>query len=230
MKPIVRFAPSLLALLMGCAPQLVSGGEDSAYLKEIAPPAQTTSQKLLPLAPGTFWEMNGISEKRITRDKIVVVGPKQVGTSTGTHLQLFREGALWRQEVYKNDDSGLSLLAFGEKQQELLVLSPPLPLLKATLHEGDEITWKGSVRFKGKDYLSTAYTRVTAQENLQTRTGRFQCFRIDSVLTMSRPKEQPLHFPSIRWLSEKIGFVRRSFADAGKPALQDLERYQVQSK
>lgn len=222
------FVAFLLVLLSGCTPQLVTGGEDSAYLKDLPAPAKTSSLKLLPLATGNFWEMNGINEKRATRDKIVVMGPKQVGSVQGTYIQLLRDGALWRQEVYRNDENGLALLAFGEKQPELLVLSPPLPLMKSTPSEGDAVSWKGSVQFKGKQYAATAYSRVTALESLQTRTGRFQCFRLDSVVTMSRPKERPLHFPSIRWFSEKIGFVRRSFADGGKPAMQDLERYQVQ--
>ena len=59
-----------------------------------------------------------------------------------------------------------------------------------------------------------------------TRLGRLQAYRLDSVLTMSRP-EGPLHFPNVRWLTSGIGFIRRGYADDGSPVLSEMERYRT---
>jgi hypothetical protein len=232
---MTRF-PVCLALvcllpLVGCTPKISTGGEDSDYLKDHSPPTATaTSTQVFPLAPGNYWEMDAISDGDHHQHKIVVVGPKQVGAVTGMYVQYLRDGALWRQEVYRNDDQGLFLLAYGEKKPELLVLDPPLPILKARLEEGTEVTWAGNVRFQANKYPATGFSRISSPETLTTRKGRFQAYRLDSVITMSRPGTKSLHFPSVRWLSKDIGLVSRQYADGGKPAAEVLEKYMVQGK
>jgi hypothetical protein len=219
---------ALLSLSAGCETKLVPGGEDSNYLKDLPTPARdTTSTKLFPLVPGNYWELNAVSDTKRYHTKIVATGARPILGNTGVHLQLLRDGVLWRQEVYRNDSSGLYLLAYGEKKPDLLVLDPPLQLTKHNIVAGDDISWTGNVRFQGKTYPATAYTRISTLETLNTHKGRFQAYRLDSVISMTRPGEKPLHFPSIRWLSKGIGIIRRSYADSGKPALEELDKYMV---
>jgi hypothetical protein len=219
---------TVLSLSTGCAPKLIPGGEDSNYLKDLSNPApETTSTKLIPLAPGNYWELNAVSGTKRYHTKIVATGPRLVLGNTGVHVQLLRDGVLWRQEVYRNDSNGLYLLAYGEKKPDLLILDPPLQLTKHNIVAGDDISWAGKVRFQGKTYPATAYTRLSTLETLNTHKGRFQAYRLDSVISMIRPGEKPLHFPSIRWLSKGIGIIRRSYADSGKPALEELDKYMV---
>lgn len=226
LTPVLALAA--LPLLAGCAPQLVAGGEDSSYLKDLTTaPSDVTSAKLFPLAVGNYWDMNAMSETKRYRHKVVADSVKSIGGRNGIHLNYLRDGALWRQEVYQNNGDGLYLLAYGEKKPELLVLDPPLQLIKSDVVEGAEIPWKGVVRFQGKSYPATAYSRVSSLDTLTTRKGRFQAYRLDSVVSMTRPGQKPLHFPSIRWLSKGIGLVRRSYADQGKPAIEELEQYMV---
>ena len=223
----------LLCLLpvLGCAPKISTGGEDSDFLKDHSPSTSTvTSTQVFPIAPGNFWEMDAVSEGNHHRHKIVVVGPKQVGSVTGMYVQYLRDGALWRQEVYRNDDKGLFLLAYGEKKPELLVLNPPLPILKARIEEGSELTWQGSIRFQNKTFPATGFSRISSPDTQTTRKGRFQAYRLDSVITLERQGEKSLHFPSVRWLSKDIGLVSRQYADGGKPAVEVLEQYMVQGK
>ena len=220
-----------LSVISGCTSQLSSGGEDIEYLKNLQSNGQRIESKpLLPLAPGNYWEMTAISEKNKTKDKIEVVGPIQVAGKNGLLVKLLRNGSLWRQEVYRNDAAGIWLMAFGEKQVDLLQLDPPIRLLASSFHEGDEVNWKGNILFKSKRYEATGYCRVTSLETLQTQMGRFQAYRLDSVISMIRPNDIPLHFPSVRWLSQDIGFIRRSYADDGRPAVQNLERYMIRGE
>jgi hypothetical protein len=221
---------SILALgvISGCSSQFSSGGEDIGYLKDPQNGlSKTSSRSLLPLVTGNYWEMTAVSEKNKTKDRIEVVGPIKVMGQSGLLVKLLRNGILWRQEVYRNDSTGIWLLAFGEKQAELLQLDPPIHLLESSFREGDEINWKGNILFKSKRYDAIGYCRITSQETLQTKIGRFQAYRLDSVISMIRPNDIPLHFPSRRWLSRDIGFIRRSYADGGRPAVQDLDRYMV---
>ena len=218
-----------LSLISGCTSKFSSDGEDIDYLKDLqSTEPKTDSKPLLPLSPGNYWEMTAISEKNKTKDKIEVVGPIQVAGQNGLLVKILRNGSLWRQEVYRNDSTGIWLIAFGEKQADLLQLNPPMRLLAPSFHEGDEVNWKGNIIFKTKRYEATGYCRITSQETLQTKMGRFQAYRLDSVVSMVRPNDIPLHFPAIRWLSRDIGFIRRSYADSGRPAVQNLERYMVQ--
>lgn len=232
MRLFSRYLVALsVAPLLGCAPKISTGGEDSDFLKDYTPPTSTvTSTQVFPLAPGNYWEMDAVSDGDHHRHKILVAGPKQVGSATGMYVQYLRDGALWRQEVYRNNEQGLYLLAYGEKKPELLVLDPPLPILKPRLDEGSELTWKGSVVFQNKRYPATAFSRISSPETLTTRKGRFQAYRLDSVITLERPGEKSLHFPSVRWLSKDIGLVSRQYADGGKPAAEVLEQYMVQGK
>ncbi|WP_309709500.1 hypothetical protein [Armatimonas sp.] len=220
-----------LSIISGCASKFSSGGEDLDYLKDLQRnEPKTDSKPLLPLYPGNYWEMTAISEKNKTKDKIEVVGPIQIAGQNGLLVKILRNGSLWRQEVYRNDSTGIWLMAFGEKQTDLLQLDPPMRLLASSFHEGDEGNWKGNILFKTKRYEATGYCRITSQETLQTQMGRFQTYKIDSVISMVRPNDIPLHFPAIRWLSRDIGFIQRSYADGGRPAVQNLERYMVRGK
>jgi hypothetical protein len=220
-----------LGSLSGCAPTLTQGGEDLNFLQDIpAPRAEVRSENLLPLTPGNFWTMRGVSGDYRGLDKIVVGDSVLILGHKGTMVQLLRDGSLWRQEVYQQDASGLRLIAFGEKKADILQLDPPMQLLKPTFREGDEISWSGKIHFQKKIYSATGFCRVSSQDSVQTPKGRFQTYRLDSVIAMSRDKGTPLFFPAIRWLSRDIGFIRRSFADGGKPVVQELDSYMVKDK
>lgn len=229
----MRRASALVALLAllgaGCTPSVVEGGEDRDYLKDPPPPeaAPINTATLLPLNPGNYWDMLVATERNVVRERLVVVGPLMVGKEQGVLLELQRSGKVWRQEVYQSTAEGIRLLAFGEKRSQLLVLNPPFPIAPGSAQEGQGISWKGTLSFGNNAFPATGYSRVTLKDTIQTRSmGRFQAYRIDSVVTMRR-KEGPLHFPQVRWLYPGIGFIRRSYADAGLPASAELERYQV---
>ena len=217
--------------LFGCAPTLTQGGEDLNFLLDIpAVSAEVRSENLLPLTPGNYWTMRGVSGEYRGLDKIVVGNPVQILGRKGTMVQLLRDGALWRQEVYQQDSNGLWLVAFGEKKADILQLDPPMQLLKPTFHEGDEISWSGKIHFQKNSYPATAFCRVSFQDSVQTPKGRFQTYRLDSVISMDRGKGKPLFFPAVRWLSRDIGFIQRSFADGGRPVVQQLDSYMVKDK
>lgn len=230
MKKCLYILFSIVPLLVGCQGSVSSGGEEMQYLQDVEEAKETLSRPLLPLSVGTYWEMNAVSEAKKTRDKITVVGPITIRGKQGTLIKLMRGDQLWRQEVYQNDKEGVSLLAFGEKRVELLELDPPMKLLTPRFKSGDELSWSGQIHFLNRSYLATGYCRASSLETVQTKMGRFQAHRLDSVITMNRPGDIPLHFPAIRWLSQDIGFIRRSYADGGKPAIQELDRYMVQGK
>jgi hypothetical protein len=230
MKKYLYLLFSVIPLLTGCQGSVSSGGEEMQYLQDIEDAKETLSRPLLPLSVGTYWEMNAVSEAKKTRDKVTVVGPVTIRGKQGVLVKIMRGDQLWRQEVYQNNQEGIFLLAFGEKKVELLELDPPMKFLNSRFKNGDELSWKGRIYFLNKSYPASGYCRASSLETIQTKMGRFQAQRLDSVITMERPGEIPLHFPAIRWLSQEIGFIRRSYADGGKPAIQELDRYMVPGK
>ena len=220
-----------LASFSGCTPTLTQGGEDLNFLGDIpTDSAEVRSGDLLPLTPGNYWIMRGVNGDYRGLDKIVVGGPVLILGNKGTMVQLLRDGSLWRQEVYRQDASGLWLVAFGEKKSDVLQLDPPMQLLKPTFREGDEISWSGKIHFQKNSFPATAFCRVSPQDSVQTPKGRFQTYRLDSVIEMDRGKGKPLFFPAVRWLSRDIGFIKRSFADGGRPVVTELESYMVKDK
>lgn len=208
---------------------MVEGGEDRDFLKD--PPkreeAPIATAALLPLTPGNYWDMNVANEVAVFRERVMAKGPLLVGKEQGILVEIQRNGKVWRQEVYQNTAQGIRLLAFGERQTQLLVLNPPFPITPPLAHEGEGASWKGTLSLGKNTFPATGYSRVTLKDTIQTRSmGRFQAYRVDSVVTIRR-KEGPLHFPQVRWLYPGIGFIRRSYADAGQPANAELERYHV---
>lgn len=225
----MRYALSCLtalALLAGCTPKIEFTGADRDYLADIPKSdSTTTSANLLPLQVGSVWEMSGTAQGRAVSDEIRVLGPATVGPETGTLLGIYRYKKLWRREVYTNDTRGLRLLAFGEDKEALLALSPPLTVCSASVHEGDALPWNGEIIFKKQRFKAHGFSRCSGQDSLRIRLGSYVANRIETVITMERPNDSPLHFPSIRWLAPGLGFIQRSYADDGRPATTHLERY-----
>ncbi len=214
-----------LAGAHGAEAAFSEGGKDIAYLADKGTPAGSDSAELLPLKTGNNWEFDATTEGGRVPEQVIVRGPEVVGGVSGIALDILRGGKLWRREVYQHDGKALRLLAFGDATSTRIVLSPPMALVALPVTEGGEVHWKGNLILKGQKLPTIGYSRVSARENIVAGAGRFAAYRVDSVLTIDGAK--PTHFPAIRWLAPGIGFVRRGYADGGKPAVAELKRFTV---
>jgi hypothetical protein len=211
-------------------PQIAEGGKDMNYLSTAVPSKDTVDGKtaLLPLKQGNSWEFSVQGAEKPIAEQVVVTGPVTVRGQVGMRCEIRRAGRVWRQEIYRETPTGIELLAFGDASQNKIEIDPPLSLLRYPLKDGEEERWKGKLTVRGKVLRATGYSRISARENIVAPAGRFVSYRIDTVLTIPNATT-PTHFPSIRWLASGIGFVRRGYADTGKPAVAELKRFSVKS-
>ncbi|MGC4042215.1 MAG: hypothetical protein QM758_00235 [Armatimonas sp.] len=202
------------------------GGKDIDYLtdKSVAT-GNVPTDNLLSLKPGSTWEFDSVTAQGKIPEKVIVGGPRVIHGQTGVDVSIFRGGKLWRREVYQQDDKGLRLMAFGDATATLIEINPPLDLVNYPVKEGGDIYWKGTLGIRGRQLPTIGYARVSARENIVSPAGRFVAYRLDSVMTVEG--EKPTHFPAIRWMAPGIGFVRRGYADEGKPAVAELKRFTV---
>lgn len=226
LKPGQKSAKALALL----EPQIGESGKDMEYLTTAGPASESleASVALLPLKQGNTWTFNVQSEAKPFAEQVVVTGPVTVLGRAGMHCNILRGGRIWRKEIYRETSQGADLLAFGDASSNRIELNPPMPLLRYPLKEGAEVRWEGILSIRGKRLQATGYSRVSARENVVVPAGRFVSYRIDTVLTIPSGAKAT-HFPSIRWLASGIGFVKRGYADTGKPAVAELARFSVKS-
>lgn len=217
---------ALLGLSVGCEAPVIDSGKDIAYLAEPQEPADASSEPILPLAAGNTWVMDVASTKARAEDQLRVVGPIALGRESGTLIEVRRGGQIWRREAYRVEKEGVSLLGFGEGQQPLLTLEPPLRLYRLPVKVGTYSSWDGMIQIKNRRYSAVGFSRTSSRDDLTTTAGRFVTYRIDTVISI-RNTSKPTHFPTIRWLAPGIGFVKRGYADGGNPALAELKRFSV---
>lgn len=221
----------LLALLAlaGCGSDIPETGKDAAILADPATPAQPVPHaQLLPLKPGNRWFMTTRSEDTAVAEVYVVGSTLSIRGVSGIVVDALRNNKPWRREVYRQSPEGLLLLAFGDAGKPLMPLTPPMPLTRATVVEGDTVAWTGTIRIDNRDVPSRGFSRVSLRENIQsTRAGINDAFRIDTIVTLQSATGTPTHFPTIRWLCPGIGFVRRAFVDTGKAAQGELDKVEL---
>ena len=228
--------PSLLLLaglsvaLSGCTEPSHSSNIDSAFLN--APLNSITSQdpqsNLLPLTPGNTWQMRTVARGQRFYDVIQVSksSPATGKAPAGVELQITRDGKPWRREFYLPQSNEVVLSAMQDETSPLMVLNPPLTLVKTPLEEGQMQKWRGTLTLKGVDYPATAFSRLSSYEPVTASAGLFKAYRIDTVVTITGDGRE-LRFPSVRWLAPGVGFVRRGFADQGQPAFSELLQFNV---
>jgi hypothetical protein len=213
------------AAITALEPSVGGGGKDIDYLTDkSSSEGAVTDGTLLPLKTGASWEFDAQGPSGKILERVVVGGPVTIGGVTGKRIDIFRNNKLWRREVYQEDKKALKLLAFGDGKGQLLELKPDFALTTYPAREGSEVHWKGTITIQGRTLPATGYSRISARENIVSAAGRFAAYRFDSVLTIN-VGEKPTHFPGIRWLAPGIGFVRRGYADEGKPAIAELKRF-----
>ena len=208
-------------------PQIADGGKDASYLADASAGSDDSpATNLLPLAPGNNWDFDVEAGSLHGAERVVLGGPVTVGKLTGVACDIQRGGKVWRREIYRQDASGIQLLAFGDASPNRIDISPPITLLRYPLKKGEELRWQGTINVRGHALPATGFSRISAREKIVSPAGRFIAYRLDTVMTI-QSGSKPTHFPSIRWLASNIGFVRRGYADGGKPAIAQLKRFSV---
>ena len=208
-------------VLTGCQTEtLMDGGPEVRYLTSKPPVVKDSSQPLLPLTNGTAWNM-------ITGDggNVKIEGRVAGQDAAGNILIEFRKnGSLWRREVYKNTATGLFLTGMGEDTKPMMQLIPPVPLLHYPLHEGDGQSWTGTFRYGSITYAATSFSRISAVEDIKSTVGKNTTYRVDTLITINQDGRL-VKFPTLRWMSPGIGFIRHSFVDEGRNYVADLQKF-----
>ena len=217
---------SISSLLTGCrGAAFIEGGPEIRYLTSKPPvinAAKVSDTSLVPLKPGTHWEMRllGAPEQKQTLVDVKIV--KSDGD--GSWMEIRKDGQLWRREVYRSTASGLYLTAMGEDNKPVMRLSPPVAVLLYPAQEGDAQSGYSTFRYANAAYSATSYSRVSALEKVRYADGIKMAYRIDTLVQINQ-EETVIKFPTIRWLVPGVGFVRRSFVDQGRPVFAELQKF-----
>ncbi|MDX1933062.1 MAG: hypothetical protein SFU56_10695 [Capsulimonadales bacterium] len=214
----------------GCENEIRPSGPDIAILESPSGTAMTATldNPLLSLKKGNFWEMMayrqnvGSSEVTVTRDRYVVHGPITVGGIAATEIRILRNGKTWRREVYRMNGPVLELVAAQDENSELMRYSPPVPLFKYPVREGDYLNWAGTFTIRGETLAARALSRISGQETVQTPAAVFKTLRVDTMIALG---DGQIKFPSARWFAPGVGFVRRGYAEMKNPASAEVVRF-----
>jgi hypothetical protein len=220
----------LLALpLAGCEEDTGSIGQDSAYLN--APLSSNDPKEertnLLPLKPGSWWDMHAVCAGESNEDRYVVVGPVTEGDVSGIQVDQMRKGKRWRREIFQQKGDTLYICAMQDETSQLMRYNPPIPLCKEPVSEGDVLQWYGDFRMGKETLPARALSRISGKETVTTPTGKFKTFRVDTIVQVTRGKQE-VKFPTVRWLTARVGYVRRGYADKGRPAFSEVKKFNVQ--
>jgi hypothetical protein len=212
-------------LIAGCqGTPFIEGGPEIRYLTSKPPTIKSTpSQPLLPLTPGTKWEMHqiGVAENETSQIEILVARQEENGDKL---LEVRKNGKLWRREVYKDTPKGLYLTAMAEDDNQIIHLTPPVPILLYPAAEGNSQAWTGTFQYGNIRYPATSYSRISAVENVVGPTGKNRAYRTDTLVSINQGGNIS-KFPTLRWLTPGIGFTRRSFVDQGRTIYVELNKF-----
>jgi hypothetical protein len=221
-------------------------GADASYLTTplVSDDPDSKRKNLIPLTPGNVWEMTARCAGETERERVVVGGLVNVEGVTGTQIDVFRKGKRWRREILRKVGDEIQIVALQDETSPLMVMNPPLPLLREPTKEGNTTEWVGDYKLipgprpdgvdsglkKTEIWPSRAYSRISGLEPVTTPAGKFKAFRVDTVVVANRVvggRAQEVRFPMVRWLAPGVGYVRRGFADKGRPAFAELTRFDV---
>lgn len=217
--------------VLGAPPTGPQSGPDSSFLADLPTPEPkkvlSASAPVLPLQPGNYWEMQNAVEKKLGEETIVVTGPAaNAFGQSGMGVETQRKGKRFRYEIYKNDSTGLYLLAAQDETSTLMSYNPPVPLARYPAKEGDTYLWHGEMRLGKENFPANGLSRYSAQENAKTRAGKIYAFRLDTMISINRAG-QDIRFPGVRWLAPNIGFVRRGYAERNQPAFSEVTKFNI---
>ncbi|GAB4466625.1 MAG: hypothetical protein OHK0029_38090 [Armatimonadaceae bacterium] len=206
-------------------------GQDITYLDaDLQSEVPDSKRKnLLPLTVGNTWDMESVSDGKRSRDKLVVVGQRSDQGASGVQVDILREGEKFRRDIYKKQGDTVLLVAMQDETSPLMRLDPPLPLWKEPAKLGDETRWIGEYRMNNRTYPAKGFSRISGLETVVSPAGKFNAFRVDTVIIVNQMTSdgKETRFPMVRWVAPGVGFVRRGFADKGKPAFSELTRFNI---
>lgn len=224
---------SFALALSGCSREHAhDDGSDESFIR-VPGTASTLSMpsgELLPLQTGARWSMTTRTASRSQNrdvsgaEEIVITGKQAAPAPEGVIMDMRRNGKSYRQEIFLAKSDGLYMSAAGSADK--MTITPPLPLVKYPVTDGQTAVWNGILRFKGTAAPGTSYSRVSARETVKTPAGSFPTYRIDTVITTTVEGRQ-VSFPSTRWLSPRVGIVRQVTRAGDTRMIKELKSYQV---
>jgi hypothetical protein len=217
------------AALSGCEQETGTTGQDSDYLAAPLKSEDPVSERtdMLPLKTGNWWEMTAVCAGERSNDRHVVVGQVTAEDITGIQVDHYRNGKKWRREIFQKKGDTLYVAGMQDETSELMRYHPPIPLYKEPVSEGDYLPWYGEFRLGKRSFPARALTRISGKEAISTAAGRFKAFRVDTIVVVSN-RSNETRFPTVRWLAAHVGFVRRGFADKGRPGFSEVMKFNVQ--
>jgi len=225
----------LAVTLTGCRDD-PNGGVDHAFIRTgeenassgatpAPPPAPAV---LFPTAAGRRWEMmvraqaGGTGRIQAMSETTTATGPATIASVAGKALLIQQKGAPSRSELFSVTDKGLSQIAAGGAQK--MVMSPPMPLFAAPITAGASLSWEGEIRFMGAKAPGTGFSRVSGKDLVQTPAGKFEAWRIDSILTTLVQGRQ-VSFPITRWMAPGVGVVKQRYILGNAIVVKELTSY-----
>ncbi len=225
---------STLALLTilgtGCSDAPASKGQDVNLVSENPsekPPKPKGSGSLWPLTPGRTWRTLTVRPNQTNvNSEVKVTGSFRVFDGrTGTMVRSTRGGKLFRVEVFQTaPGGGLNLLALGENEKKLLVFTPAVPFIPAPSVEGTSARWNGTARIEGRDYVATAFHRISATEEVKTPFETLLTYRLDGIITLLNGSQR-IDYPAVMWFVPGKGLAQRRLADRGTLALEVITKF-----
>ncbi|GAB4466636.1 MAG: hypothetical protein OHK0029_38120 [Armatimonadaceae bacterium] len=238
-KTIRRFAlrgallSGAVALLLGSGigcgklEHLASTGTDDNFIRtpgEQPKAVEMPKGPLLPLSSGHRWtyavETNdprkwNDTPARKSIEELRIGGNRKVGDTSGVAVQIFQNGKLFREEVFRLDKEGLFLTAAGINNargtMDTLSISPGgIPLVRFPIQPGDALSWDGIMRLSSRALSApgTSFSRVSAIETVETPAGKFPAYKIETLITTTIDRQQ-IELYSARWFSPGVGLVRQ---------------------
>jgi hypothetical protein len=203
-----------LFIIPGCHDPVANLDTDKAFLRQPGDPLQGVaigSGPLLPAIKGATFDMgvlvtNAQGPQKPLREQIVVAGVKKAGEQTRVTLETRRNGKVTRREVFVSDAEGLKMAAAG--LGDSVSITPPLPLIRYPVKEGDVISWNGILKFRGTSAPGTAYSRVSGQDMVRDGKRQVGAYRVDTLIeTTIAGRLVP--FMTTRWFAPSVGIAHQ---------------------
>lgn len=187
---------------------------------------------LFPATPGSAWTYSAhftgsaggrkIDQTGTLVTTAISVERSRAGRTVVTRTEL--DGKPLGEETTTVTDSEIARSRFGAGGAN--VFTPPLPLIKTPAHPGMRWSWAGTVKLdSGGAIPARADGWIVAHERLDTKAGRFDCFRVEVHVTGTSAAEK-LNLPSIYWFRRDVGLVREQTTvrlPSGEAATMDAE-------
>ncbi len=231
---VLRFCATVAAFSVAGCRDDPNGGVDHAYIRtgetetiEDAKPAPSPAT-LFPMDKGRQWRMTIRIEARdgsqikTATEVITATGPATIASVSGKSLSLDQKGVPLRSELFALSNKGLSQIAAGGTQK--MIMSPPMPIFAAPIKEGSSLSWEGEIRMMGQKNPATGFSRVSGKDTIQTPAGKFEAWRVDSVLTTIAEGRQ-IAFPITRWLAPGVGVVKQRYIIGDAVVVKELTSY-----